>query len=75
MNKAEDVVDEGLKNGDIDLVRAGLDSMTGVANHNPMSDLKNHLDDQINNKFEDDDFMIEITNINQAKLVKNNNNT
>lgn len=60
MDKAESVIDSGLESGNIDLVKAGLDSMTGVANHNPMTDLKNHLDNQIEKDFEDDDFTIEI---------------
>ena len=60
MDKAENVIDSGLESGNIDLVKAGLDSMTGVANHNPMTDLKNHLDNQIEKDFEDDDFTIEI---------------
>ena len=60
MDKAENVIDSGLESGNIDLVKAGLDSMTGVANHNPMTDLKNHLDNQIEKDFEDDDFIIEI---------------
>ncbi|WP_417291191.1 hypothetical protein [Corallibacter sp.] len=60
MDKAENVIDSGLESGNIDLVRAGLESMTGVANHNPMTDLKNHLDNQIEKDFEDDDFTIEV---------------
>jgi len=60
MDKAENVIDSGLESGNIDLVKAGLDSMTGVANHNPMTNLKNHLDNQIEKDFEDDDFIIEI---------------
>ena len=60
MDKAENVIDSGLESGNIDLVKAGLDSMTGVANHNPMTDLKNHLDNKIEKDFEDDDFIIEI---------------
>lgn len=60
MDKAENVIDSGLDSGNLDLVKMGLDSMTGVANHNPMTDLKNHLDNQIEKDFEDDDFTIEI---------------
>lgn len=60
MDKAENVIDSGLDSGNLDLVKMGLDSMTGVANHNPMTDLKNHLDNQIVKDFEDDDFTIEI---------------
>ncbi|WP_339659075.1 hypothetical protein [uncultured Polaribacter sp.] len=60
MDKAENVIDSGLESGNIDLVKIGLDSMTGIANHNPMTDLKNHLDSQIEKDFEDDDFIIEI---------------
>jgi hypothetical protein len=60
MDKAENVIDSGLESGNIDLVKIGLNSMTGVANHNPMTDLKNHLDNQIEKDFEDDDFTIEI---------------
>jgi hypothetical protein len=60
MDVAERVVDSGLESGDIDLIKAGLDKMTGIANHNPMTDLKNHLDNQIEKDFEDDDFIIEI---------------
>ncbi|WP_178985638.1 hypothetical protein [Winogradskyella helgolandensis] len=60
MDKAENVIDSGLDSGNLDLVKMGLDSMTGVANHNPMTDLKNHLDNQIVNDFDDDDFIIEI---------------
>lgn len=60
MDKAENVIDFGLESGNIDLVKIGLDSMTGVANHNPMIDLKNHLDNQTEKDFEDDDFTIEI---------------
>lgn len=60
MDKAENVIDAGLESGNIDLIKTGLDSMTGVANHNPMTDLKNHLDNQIEKDFEDDDFTIEI---------------
>lgn len=60
MDKAENVIDSGLDSGNLDLVKMGLDSMTGVANHNPMTDLKNHLDNQIEKDFDDDDFTIEI---------------
>ena len=60
MDKAENVIDSGLDSGNLDLVKMGLDSMTGVANHNPMTDLKNHLDNQIEKDFKDDDFTIEI---------------
>jgi predicted RNA-binding protein with EMAP domain len=60
MDKAGTVIDHGLESGDIELVKAGLDKMAGVANHNPLSDLKNHLDQKIDKDFEDDDFIIEI---------------
>lgn len=60
MDKAGNVVDRGLESGDINLVRAGLDKMAGVANHNPLTDLKNHLDQKIEKDFDDDDFIIEI---------------
>ena len=60
MDKAANVIDRGLESGDIDLVRAGLDKLAGVANHNPLTDLKNHLDQKIEKDFEDDDFIIEI---------------
>lgn len=60
MDKAGTVIDRGLESGDIDLVRAGLDKMAGVANHNPLTDLKNHLDQKNEQDFEDDDFTIEI---------------
>lgn len=60
MDKAGNVIDRGLESGDIDLVRAGLDKMAGVANHNPLTDLKNHLDQKIEKDFDDDDFIIEI---------------
>lgn len=60
MDKAGNVIDHGLESGNIDLVRAGLDKVAGVANHNPLTDLKNHLDQKIEKDFEDDDFTIEI---------------
>lgn len=60
LNKAEDAIDKGLESDNIDLVKAGLETMSGVANHNPMVDLKNHLDSQVNKNFNDDDFIIEI---------------
>lgn len=60
MDKAENVIDSGLDSGNLDLVKMGLDSMTGFANHNPLADLKNHLDNQIEKDFDDDDFIIEI---------------
>lgn len=60
MDKAGNVIDSGLESANIDLVKVGLDSMTGVANHNPMTDLKNHLDSEIEKDFNDDDFIIEI---------------
>ena len=60
MDKASDVVDDGLKGNDIEKIRLGLAAMSGVANHNPMADLKNALNKEINNNFDDDDFYIEI---------------
>jgi chromosome segregation ATPase len=60
LDTAERSVDKGLENGDIDLIKKGLDAMISVANHNPMADLKNHLDNQIEKDFGDDDFIIEI---------------
>lgn len=60
MDKAGNVVDHGLESGNMDMIRAGLDTMAGVANHNPLTDLKNHLDQKIEKDFEDDDFIIEI---------------
>lgn len=60
MDSAENVIGVGLASGDIDLVKLGLDTMTGVANHNPVTDLKNSLDNNIEKDIEDDDFFIEI---------------
>ncbi|WP_417236568.1 hypothetical protein [Bizionia paragorgiae] len=61
LDKAEEVIDDGLKSGNLAQIKLGLDAMTNVANHNPMTDLKNHLDNQIDENFdEDDDFVIEI---------------
>lgn len=60
MDKAENVIDSGLESGNIDMIKIGLDTISGIANHNPMTDLKNHLDNQIEKDFEDDDFTIEI---------------
>lgn len=60
MDKAENVIDAGLVSGNLDYVKMGLESMTGVANHNPLADLKNSLDNQIAKDIEDDDFFIEI---------------
>ena len=60
MDAAGNVIDHGLESGDIDLVRAGLDKIAGVANHNPLTDLKDHLDQKIEKDFDDDDFIIEI---------------
>ncbi len=60
LNTAANVVEDGLKNNDIDKIRLGLETMSGIANHNPMSDLKKALDKEINNNFDDDDFYIEI---------------
>lgn len=60
LNTAANVVEDGLKNNDIDKIRLGLETMSVIANHNPMSDLKNALDKEINNNFDDDDFYIEI---------------
>lgn len=60
LDKAENVIDKGLDSGDIELIKVGLNTMMGTANHNPMADLKNHLDDKIQKDFDDDDFIIEI---------------
>ena len=60
LNTAANVVEDGLKNNDIDKIRLGLETMSVIANHNPMSNLKNALDKEINNNFDDDDFYIEI---------------
>jgi len=59
MDKGEDVVDKGLESGNIEMIKMGLDTLNYNANHNPMIDFVNKL----NNKetdFEDDDFIIEI---------------
>lgn len=56
MTKAENAVDYGLENGDIEFVKIGLENLTKVANHNPMTEEINKM----NNNFEDDDFIIEI---------------
>lgn len=60
MDKASDVVDAGLLSDDIEKIREGLNAMTNVANHNPMTDLKKHLDNQIKKDFNDDDFTIDV---------------
>ncbi|NKI25395.1 hypothetical protein HCG49_02335 [Arenibacter sp. 6A1] len=60
IDTAEEVVQKGLEDNDFGLIKLGLEQMSGVANHNPMADLKNHLDNQIEKDFEDDDFIIEI---------------
>lgn len=60
LDKAENVIDKGLDSGDIEMIKAGLYTMMGTANHNPLAELKNHLDNKIQKDFDDDDFMIEI---------------
>lgn len=60
LDKAENVIDKGLDSGDIEMIKVGLNTMMGTANHNPLEDLKNHLNDKIQKDFDDDDFIIEI---------------
>lgn len=60
MDKASDVVDAGLESDNIEKIRAGLEYMTITANHNPMADLKNKLDEDLEQDYLDDDFIIEI---------------
>lgn len=60
LNKASDVVDKGLESNDLDIIKAGLETMSNVANHNPVADLKRSLETNIEKSFDDDDFMIEI---------------
>lgn len=60
MDKASDVVDDGLASNDIEKIREGLAAMTATANHNPMADLKRSLDEDIDQDYLDDDFIIEI---------------
>lgn len=60
LDKASDVVDAGLLNNDLNLIGLGLASMGNVANHNPFADLQNSFNKELSDKFDDDDFSIEI---------------
>lgn len=60
MDKASDVVDVGLDNNNIEIIREGLAAMTATANHNPLADLKKSLDKDIDKDYLNDDFIIEI---------------
>lgn len=60
MDKASDVVDDGLASNNIEKIREGLAAMTATANHNPMADLKRALDKDLEQDYLDDDFIIEI---------------
>lgn len=63
MDKSSDVVDAGLESNDLDKIKAGLDAMTKVANHNPMEKIKNQLDEDleksIKQDLDSDDFMLD----------------
>jgi len=60
MDAADRVIDAGLQSDDINIIREGLAAMTGIANTNPLPELKNSLDNEIEKDFYDDDFIIEI---------------
>ena len=63
MDKSSDVVDAGLESNDLDKIKAGLDAMTKVANHNPMDKLKTEMDEQLEKSLkqdlDSDDFMLD----------------
>lgn len=62
MDKASDVVDNGLATDNINKIREGLNAMTNVANHNPMEKIKTELDKKLErnlNQDFDDDFTLE----------------
>lgn len=60
MDKAGQVVDKGLIDNNLDMIALGLSSMTTVANHNPFADFQNSVNKELSDKFDDDDFCIEI---------------
>jgi hypothetical protein len=60
MDVANSVVDSGLKSNDLEKIKLGLEHLSGVANHNPVQHLKNALDKNLSENFDDDDFYIEI---------------
>ena len=60
MNKASDVIDHGLEKDNLDIIALGLQSLTNVANTNPMANLFNKIEGELSKNIDDDDFMIEI---------------
>ena len=60
MDKAGKVVDKGLLDNNLDMIALGLSKMTDVANHNPFADFQNSLNKELSDKFDDEDFCIEI---------------
>lgn len=60
MDKAGEVVDKGLVDNNLDMIALGLSKMTDVANHNPFANFQNSVNKELSDKFDDDDFCIEI---------------
>ena len=63
MDIAENIVNKGLEDDDLNKIALGLHTITDIANHNPLEKFQKNLDNdlkELNKGMDDEDYIIEI---------------